>query len=1023
DDIYGEESDLGDDDGKESDNYDHDPGDDDDDDESFHASDDDDIVEVLPSKSKSKANTNPTTNFQSTTSKSSAKAAAKSSIKATKTAATKAIRKNASTITTSSKTPSANGKTKSKPKPKERQKLLPIPNGWPVSMNSSYPSPRENAVPSETTVSPHLDDIDKDTTIDTSSKLSNAAKCNYLKPGTILQQSCNGSDVFLRKRAVQSTSMKIPSSSGAGTASKGGPTRFLIVFPGRLSLKSPEISITSKNEKESELESEYAEEKREEVVEINGDDDDDEYQDLNDDNYDNDDDGKRKKNHDKEEKLTKNPRNPFAPTHPPQLLGTLVSLGGEERKIELRVPFPSSNAASPATGNVATAKQLVFSGRVIPLSGKYISLSFKRTGGGGGKVDTSPNGSSSHSNKKMGTGSILCKDIFRSVIVLGESQVKNGEGDHMETEEVEDKQPVEFNHYGGSERTLDGGGPSKGGRVPGRKSVNGRKSLDVTARRSRHVEVDESQDDSENSINVASDIGDDDESDPSSDDEFVPTSLKNSRIKHRNAERKSGGNAMEGIDDHETPEAVSKRRLRTPRRSASSAKKVNYADEASDVDMDSRGSSTGDDGGDEDAEGDGDRGENQTDNDDDDDDDSDADLPETIGITKKTGKKLSTINNDSKTNNTTSKRMSAGRKPTENVRAKYNDTEKNVIPKESQKTSRRRASSAKNVIAFDESNDMDMNSKSSNKEVDDGAVERQRDNGDEEDVNIIGDDGNADVPKNRSGKSKTGKRLSGIKKGTEKNELKSCLKSPGTKSRTTTKVDGSGVDEMDEVPKRRQQAPRRSASIAKKVNYADEASEVDMDSKTSDNEDDDGDVEKQGDSANEEDRNGNDGDDSDADYKKLSGRRSNSSKKLPTAKNTTKASTQRRKSTNSSAEQKKNFVVIDSDDDFSVDREIVKKPSISISPSRTSTATKGKRPSKRPDEKKTWNDDVIEVDSVSTPTKSNKSPSKTIRRRSKSSKNTSPSPRKRRKANSKLSPLRSKTKGWDNIDDDQYKFL
>jgi len=1000
DDIYVEESEHDDDDDEKSDNYDSDPGDDNDDDGgSFVDGDDDDVVEVLPPKSKSKARPKPTTDFQTKPTKPAAqintKTAARSSIKATKTAVTKPVAKKASTVASAPKTLKANGKPK--PRPKGGSKILPIPKGWPVTSNSSYPSPREYASTSDTTASIQHDGIDEDTTGNTSSKLP----CNYLKPGATLQQSCNGSDVFLRKRAVQSTSMAFPSSSGAGTANKGGPTRFLIVFPGRLSLKSPEISVTSTNGKEGGLEDDRAEEKKEEVVEIDGDDDDDDEQEVNDDIVEAD--GKRKSNDDTEEKSAKTPRTPFAPTHPPQLLGKLVSLGGEGRKIELRVPFPTSNAASRASECTAASKQLIFSGRAIPLSGKYISLSFKRTGGGGGKVDTSPKGPSSHSNKNVGVGSIMCKDIFRSVIVLGESQVKNGEADDEGVEEVEDKQAVECNHYGGSERTLDGGGPCWGGTFSGKKSFGGRNSLIVTTKGRSHFEVDESEDDSENSISLASDIGDDGKSELCSDDEFVPTSVKNSKNKRRSDGRKSGANTKEDIDDDEKSEEVPKRRQRTPRRSASSAKKVNYADEASDVDVDSQSSGTGDDGSDEEAEEDMGKRGTQNDNDDDDGDDSDADVPKNASTRRKTSKKLSTTKNDTKTNNMSSQRKCAGKNPRGNVTSKSNDTKEVQIPKWSQNTSRRSASSAKKVNTFDEPSDMEMDSKSGNIEADGGGAEGQRDNGDEEDRSNNSIDSNADATKT-SAKSKTGK---------------SGKKSLARKSGAEVKEIGSGVDEMQEAPKRIQRTPRRSASSAKKVNYADEASDADMDSKTSDKDDNDGDADIQRDNANGEDRNGDDDDESDADYKNHSGTRSK--KKIPAAKTTSKVWNQQRKPTKSSPGKKKDFVVIDSDDDFSVDRDSFMKPSISISPSRTSTAIKGNRSSKRTGEKKASNEDVIEIDSVSTATKSSIPPSKT---KPKPSKNTSPSPRKRRKSNTgKLSPLRSKTKGWDSIDDDQYKFL
>ena len=44
---------------------------------------------------------------------------------------------------------------------------------------------------------------------------------------------------------------------------------------------------------------------------------------------------------DEEEDKPKKKKNPFTPTNPPQTLGKLISLGGSNNNMELRIPFPS----------------------------------------------------------------------------------------------------------------------------------------------------------------------------------------------------------------------------------------------------------------------------------------------------------------------------------------------------------------------------------------------------------------------------------------------------------------------------------------------------------------------------------------------------------------------------------------------------------------------------------------------------------------------------------------------------------
>ncbi|KAL9191059.1 hypothetical protein ACHAXT_000765 [Thalassiosira profunda] len=431
---------------------------------------------------------------------------------------------------------------------KEKKAAPPLPKGWPAASKLSYPAPR-----GAKGASPKEDVIDLDSDGADESPQPAGAPANYLRPGNLLQQFCNGSDVFLRKRAVQSTSMTFPSVSagenGNVVANKGAPQRFLVLFPGRMSLKTPPAKANGASDaKEDGNEEAKAEDGKSDITG----------------------DGTGGAESAKKRKA-------FQPANPPQLLGKLVSVGGAERRMELRIPMPSGGSA---VANGETPQQLVMSGRAIPLSGKYMALTFKRTGG---SKDASA--ASTPKNKKRGTGSINCKDVFRSAIVLGESKMVDGAGKPSplsaaatagkKSEEDEDK--VGAKHYGGSERTLDGGG--KAGVSTSRKSLKGAttttsKRKDSTASLDIDLESDESDDSVTEDTNDSSEAG--------SDGEFVPTSSRKKKGRASSAGTKRKAN--DDSDDDE--EEVTPARKRTPRRSAAKATNVSYLDESSDMDDD-----------------------------------------------------------------------------------------------------------------------------------------------------------------------------------------------------------------------------------------------------------------------------------------------------------------------------------------------------------------------------------------------------------------------------------------------------
>lgn len=185
-----------------------------------------------------------------------------------------------------------------------------------------------------------------------------------------------------------------------------------------------------------------------------------------------------------------------------------------------------------------------------------MTLSFKRTGG---KGDPKKKG-------KTGTGSVTCKDVFRSVIVLGESKVL-GDYRHIKIDREEDaaNEANVMHHYGGSDRTVDGGGQGVAG-VGSRMSVGGKRDSSSSVKSLIAAKRSESGSESNSDILDPSD-GEENDSDADSDGEFMPTGKK----------RKNGK-----IKD--TPNATEPKRA--SRRSVSKDMNVSYVDENSDVDLD-----------------------------------------------------------------------------------------------------------------------------------------------------------------------------------------------------------------------------------------------------------------------------------------------------------------------------------------------------------------------------------------------------------------------------------------------------
>jgi hypothetical protein len=453
-----------------------------------------------------------------------------------------------------------------------------VPKGWPVSSHLTYPAPSSCCIGGKTKDDTILD-VDSDDDDNDDIDIPSNKKNNYLTPGNLLQQSCNGSDVFLRKRAVQSTSSLCPSfvtgsSSSAGGGGGGGPTRFLIVFPGRMSLKAPppppptssnNNTTTHTTSNDIENNSEHNEDQ------TNGD----RTNQTNDDN-----------------KTTDKKKNPFAPTHPPHLLGKLTTSLTNEGCMELRIPLPS-NTASASSASSSNEHEIVMSGRAIPLSGKYMALSFKRTGGGSKETSSTVGGGGGMgggNNKKRGTGSIICKDVFRSVIVLGDSKVLDGDGKTVSLEGLmqaqrnsnDDEKEVDqiMLHYGGSDRALDGGGKYNNGinNGGGRKSLNGGKPASAVASLPRKDSISSKESDVDSDDSDDKDVEDDKNGDSSDTDEFVPISARKRRLTTGSTQKRG---ATKDEEDDDDVEELTPARKRTPRRSVESSKKISYVDKSS----------------------------------------------------------------------------------------------------------------------------------------------------------------------------------------------------------------------------------------------------------------------------------------------------------------------------------------------------------------------------------------------------------------------------------------------------------
>ena len=244
-----------------------------------------------------------------------------------------------------------------------------------------------------------------------------------------------------------------------------------------------------------------------------------------------------------------------------------------------------------------------------------MALTFKRTGGA---KESSSSGGGASGDRKRGTGSIACKDVFRSVIVLGECSLLDGDGETAlsgsisepakadgDGDELEIDSRARMKHYGGSERTVDGGGICDGGVNGGRKrSLGGGGTAEAAAAPVKcndsvsSKEIDDAQSDASKDIDVEDESNDGDSSDV---DEYVPTVSKKRKstevLKQRKAASESSADEVEDI---------STAKKRPPRRSVT-ATKVSYVDDSNESYSEGNGSDeTMESGSDEDARQEGD---------------------------------------------------------------------------------------------------------------------------------------------------------------------------------------------------------------------------------------------------------------------------------------------------------------------------------------------------------------------------------------------------------------------------------
>ena len=226
-----------------------------------------------------------------------------------------------------------------------------------------------------------------------------------------------------------------------------------------------------------------------------------------------------------------------------------------------------------------------------------MALSFKRTGGGSKESSSSGGGGGGlgglggGNNKKRGTGSIICKDVFRSVIVLGDSKVLDGDGKTVSLEGLmqaqrnsnDDEKEVDqiMLHYGGSDRALDGGGKYNTGinNGGGRKSLNGGKPASAAASLPRKDSISSKESDVDSDDSDVMDVEDDKNGDSSDTDEFVPISARKRRLTTGSTQKR--GATKDEEDDDDDVEELTPARKRTPRRSVESSKKISYVDKSS----------------------------------------------------------------------------------------------------------------------------------------------------------------------------------------------------------------------------------------------------------------------------------------------------------------------------------------------------------------------------------------------------------------------------------------------------------
>ena len=224
---------------------------------------------------------------------------------------------------------------------------------------------------------------------------------------------------------------------------------------------------------------------------------------------------------------TPNKPAPFQPSTAPSVFGQLQKLGTDTPI--LRVPFPDGRV-------------MLLKGRKVSLTGSYMALTCKSTGRGG-------------------QGTVTCKDIFAGAIVFGDVAWEDNGATADAAATPADAENRSIQHFGPSERTIDGGRTVKGGTSRYSSSVK-RGTSSLSRRRTSspmqlsNQDGDDNNDDDDDLGSDSSPILHDEDTDDDDDEAFVGRASNSPVVKRQASSRRSGArvNYADMIKDSDAEE-------------------------------------------------------------------------------------------------------------------------------------------------------------------------------------------------------------------------------------------------------------------------------------------------------------------------------------------------------------------------------------------------------------------------------------------------------------------------------------